>query len=294
MLHSSSVSARTLAGVVVTALALLSSTAAAGTVVPMDLQTLSDHAAQVIIGRVTDVRSYRADDPPRIESEVTFEQVEYLKGGTRESAPTFTLIVPGGTVGDMRMHVCCAASFSVGDKWVLFLLPTYRTFPVVGLYQGAFLVLPDAQAVERVYRVRHGTAQAVVGFDTDGFVQFARAQPGTTPSPLHDRLVSESNVRVRTPAGPEQAVDAMSLENFLDRIRPVLANSRDHRLLQPAGRPLAAPLHAKPLVPVGLEPVDADSTPEAQPPSTSCRTVKRPQATPSVGHQSHTRGGLRR
>ncbi|UCG16070.1 MAG: hypothetical protein JSV19_12325 [Phycisphaerales bacterium] len=291
MPHKSSVSARTLAGVVATALALLGPATADGTVVPMDLQTLSDHAGQVIVGRVTDVRSYRADDPPGIASQVTFEQVEYLKGAMRESASTFTLTVPGGTVGDTRVHVCCAASFSVGDKWVLFLLPTYRTFPVVGLYQGAFLILPDAQGVERVYRFRHGTARAVVAFDADGFAQVASGRSGAASALLQDRLIGESNVRVRPADETGQSADAMSLEDFLDRIRPVLAESRDHRLLQSAGRPVADRLRAKPLVPAPLERGDAASKPESQPMPRSCRDAKRPQDAPSVERRSHIRGG---
>ena len=215
------------------AFALLASTAAAGTVVPMNLETLADHAGQVLVGRVVSVRSYWADHGQRIESEVIFEQVEYLKGALRDSTPTFSLVVPGGTIGETQMRVCCAPQFAAGDKWVLFLLPTYRTFPVVGLYQGAFLVRPDADGVERVYQVRHRTAEPVVGLDSEGFIRAADRRR----SPAHEHLVGATNAVLKIEPGRTGVVEAMSYEDIIARIRSTVAHSKNHHLAKPAGRP---------------------------------------------------------
>ncbi|MFQ5496104.1 MAG: hypothetical protein ACE5EX_12070, partial [Phycisphaerae bacterium] len=132
-------------------LGLLSRPARATTVVPMTLATIADHAGQVILADITVVRSAWADNPRRIETTITLSPVEYLKGapGTA-SASTFTLIVPGGTVGDTQMRITGAPDFRVGDRWMLCLLPTYKTHPVVGVSRGAFKIVSDDRGVQRV------------------------------------------------------------------------------------------------------------------------------------------------
>ncbi|MCP4593008.1 MAG: hypothetical protein GY842_19925 [bacterium] len=205
--------------------------AAASTVVPMGLPVLSDHSAQVFVGKVSAVRSYWAEGPRRIESEVTFDQVSYLKGALADAGSDFALTVPGGTVGEMQMQVCCTPSFRVGDKWVLFLLPEYRTFPVVGLYQGAFLVRPDDTGAERVYRRRHERLEPVVGFDAEGVTLVGGGRSGS----VHEHLAGAHHARVAE-VQPRLGDDALTLDEFLARVRPVLAESRAHALTEPAGR----------------------------------------------------------
>ena len=228
-------------------LALVASTATAGTVVPMNLEALADHAGQVLVGRVMSVRSYWVDSGApgrRIESEVIFEQVEYFKGALGDSTPTFALVVPGGTIGETRMRVCSAPRFAAGDKWVLFLLPTYRTFPVVGLYQGAFLVRTDANGVERVYQVRHETPARVVGFDPEGFIQVA-GRRRTSP---HEHLVGADNAVLKAEAERTGAAEAVSYQDFVTRVRSAVTHSRDHHLDEPAGRPERVHHRGEPLL----------------------------------------------
>lgn len=207
-------------------------TAQASTVVPMTVETLADHAGQVIVGTVASVRSYWADNPRRIESEVTFEQVEYLKGILPDAADEFTLIVPGGTVGEVRMALCCAPQFNVNEKWVLFLLPSYKTFPVVGLYQGSFLVQADADGIERISHRRHGALEPVTAVGADGYLQHS-VRHGSS---AHAHLQAAHNIRLKDdPAGAQNAA-ALTYAEFVDLLRPVLAASRDHELTQPAGQ----------------------------------------------------------
>ncbi len=252
--------------------------APASTVVPMNSATMADHAGQVIVGRVAAIRSYWLDDPRRIESEITFEQVEYLKGRLHDSTPTFVLRVPGGTVGDTHMYVCCSPDFAVGDKWVLFLLPSYNTYPVVGLYQGSFLVEADAAGIERVYSCRHQTKQPIAGFDGDGFVE-VRGEKAWMRSTIHDRLRETTNARVRSDAPDASPREAMTLDAFLSEIRPVLAASRSHDLTRAAGQPDTVHRTARPLVPAGKmadRPADDKATLRGQAPVAPSFTPRRP------------------
>ncbi len=221
-------------------LMLFATPAQASSVVPMTLTTMSDHAGQVIVGEVTQRRSYWAENPRRIETEVTFENVEYLKGALPDSSPVFKLVVPGGKVGTMQMRVCCAPIFAQGEKWVLFLLPTYKTFPVAGLHQGAYRIYRDEEGKERV-----GNAFniPVDGVDADGFVRSAGKRAW---NPHHQHLRAEHQVRVkefvshsgepREPGEPAEPGEGMAYEAFLYTIRPLLACSKDHHLTEPAGR----------------------------------------------------------
>lgn len=157
--------------------ALCASVSFASSVVPMTVATMADHAGQVITGDVAGTRSYWADEPRRIETEVTFTGVGYLKGAPANADGTFTLRVPGGTIGDLRMRVEGTPEFVVGETWVLFLLPTYRVFPVVGLDQGAYRVVRSADGVDRVYR----GGRAVHGPDAEAAVSYDRFVKQITP-----------------------------------------------------------------------------------------------------------------
>ena len=232
---------KALIAAVVVSLALWTS-AEASSVMPMALDTLADHSGQVIVGTVTTVRSYWADNPRRIESEITLAEVEYLKGKLPDSRDTFSFIVPGGEVGEIRMTICCAPEFHVGERWILFLLPAYRTFPVVGLYQGAFLIQPDADGIERVVYRRHGQAEPIVGINAGGFVQ----QQSRRYTRADDHLLAARNVRLLTPTNATEQ-QALTYEEFVAQLEPVLEASRDHQLTEPAGRRILVQYRGVPL-----------------------------------------------
>lgn len=220
---------------------LAGSSAVASTVVPMNASTLAGHAGQVIVGEVASVRSYWADAPRRIETRVFFEKVTYLKGRLADSTERFSLVVPGGTVGEMRMRVCGAPEFRPGERHVLFLLPSYKTFPTVGLWQGAFRLIPDADGVGRVYQ----QGVAVTGFDAEGFVRFAS---GARPS-AHEHLIAGDRARLAAPLpSPATAsAEAMRYEDLAAYLKPILEASRDHKLTEPAGKRVRVELRPVPL-----------------------------------------------
>ncbi len=215
--------------------------ATASTVVPMNLRTLADYAGQVIEGEVASIRSYPVAGPSLIETEVVFSHVQFLKGRLADSGSTFRLIVPGGTVGVRTMRICCAPTFQPGQRRILFLLPGYRTFPTVGLAQGAFEIVTDAGGVDRVYQ--YGGAP-VLGFDTDGF---ARVGTGGARS-AHPHIVGSDHARLRMAAPEARPSKAITITDFLAVLQPILDASRDHALTAPAGRRIVTPK-----TPVGLK-----------------------------------------
>lgn len=214
----------------------------ASTVEAMSLGTLADLSGQVLIGEIASVRSFWAENPRRIETEITFRNVTFLKGRLTDSGDTFSLIVPGGTVGDTSMRICCAPQFKTGTRHLLFLLPTYKTFPTAGLDQGAFEIVRDSAGVDRVYQ---GALRPVTGIDNDGFVLLGGARR-VDPH----RHLAEANGAViraidRTQAGESAA--GMSLADFIACVQPILNASREHRLTEPAGRRELVELRAVPL-----------------------------------------------
>jgi hypothetical protein len=205
----------------------------------MDLPTMADHAGQVIVGTVDGVRSYWAGEPRRIESEITLKDVRYLKGAWDGAGETFTLVVPGGTMGDITARLADAPVLKAGETWVLFVLPTCKTHPVVGLHQGAFRVVRGADGVERV---QTAGGRAIVDMDAAGRVETVRP----ARRDVRAQLVAEHGVRVRPPTATE-ARAGMELDAFVARLRPTLAGSRDHGLAGPAGKRVAGARRAVPL-----------------------------------------------
>ncbi|HWL95537.1 MAG TPA: hypothetical protein VNT79_18610 [Phycisphaerae bacterium] len=225
-------------------LASMSDPAAASTVVAMNLLTLADHAGQVVIGDVQSVRSYWAEKPRRIETEVVFSNVTYLKGAIPSADKHFSLVLPGGQIGSLQMRLCCAPEFKVGQRRLLFLLPTYKTFPTVGLDQGAFEIIRDAQGVDRVH---YSKSNPVTRIDDEKFVITERRPT----SAVHGHLVHAHNAVVRDANGPPDAaqasVEGLSLQEFLQILQPILDASRDFKLTEPAGRRVLIDYQAVPL-----------------------------------------------
>lgn len=219
--------------------------APASTIAPMTTAQMADYAAQVVTGRVSSVRSYWADRPRRIESEVTLDTVTYLKGAPRQASTTYRLIVPGGKIGEKQMRLCCAPQFKVGQQWLLFVLPEYKTFPVVGLYRGAFRMTQDA---EGVVRVLSSDGSAVTGIDNAGFIRIA----GGELDP-HSRLRGAAGADLRIGVAADLQSMPISLQDFLAELQPILDASRNHGLTGPAGRRIPTVY-----TPIGLSPSAID------------------------------------
>jgi hypothetical protein len=116
--------------------------AQATTIVPADLRELSRDAVAIARGRVADVRSQWTEDRGTVETIVTLEVEDYLKGSL---GSTVRFRVPGGELGRYRTIVVGAPDFAVDQRVVVFLGAHGPTVPhIVGFNQGVFRVVRAA------------------------------------------------------------------------------------------------------------------------------------------------------
>ena len=107
--------------------------------VPIEFRELVTISDVIVHGRVTDARGEWTEGRRSVETLITVNASEYLKG---DLGATFTIHVPGGQLGRYRTVFVGAPEFRAGDEIVLFL----RANRIIGLSQGAFRVIPDAQS----------------------------------------------------------------------------------------------------------------------------------------------------
>ncbi len=132
---------------------LLATPAHSLTVVPRSFDELVQRADTVMVGTVQDVHSEFADNglDQNILSFVSFIELQIIKG----QIPTqkYTLQVPGGVVGRFAQNYPGIPQFQAGQRYVVFIRGNHRDFfPVVGINQGVFRVLTDAQGRQVVVR----------------------------------------------------------------------------------------------------------------------------------------------
>jgi hypothetical protein len=109
--------------------------------VPIEFRELVTSAPVIVHGRVVDVHAEWIEGRRSIETLVTIEASEYLKG---DLGGRVTIRVPGGRLGRYRTIFIGAPSFQEGDEVVLFLRTAGRAVPwILGLSQGAFRIVAD-------------------------------------------------------------------------------------------------------------------------------------------------------
>lgn len=251
--------------------ALLSATApraGATTIEPMSLVTAADYAAQVIDARVLETKARWVENPRRIETVLTLVDVTYLKGESGTESKTFELVVPGGTMGSIRMRIAGAPELRPGDRWILFLLPSYKTHPVVGLTRGAFRI---DESTPSTTRVLDASGHGVVAVRRDGTIDVT----GEPRTPLEQRLKGADGVRILNP--PHRSKRTMTVGEFVAALRPLLAVSRGHHASQPAGQPNPSVLR-----PTTLRPSQRQrrNTTTREPKALHARTITRTPAGP--------------
>jgi hypothetical protein len=127
-----------------TALLFLSAALHATVIIPIEFRELVAIAPVIVHGQVVDVRSDFVDGRRSVETFVTVEATEYLKGNLGDR---LTFKVPGGQLGRYRTVFIGAPEFQQGDEVVLFLKSVGPSYPsIIGLSQGAFRVVTDARS----------------------------------------------------------------------------------------------------------------------------------------------------
>ncbi len=140
-------------------------------VVPAEFSEMVAASQTIVQGRIVDVRSYETAGRRTIESLVTVQVVDAIKG---QPGATAYFKLPGGQVGRYRRVVVGAPQFAPGDEVVLFLKGSAPAVPMpFGLTQG-------------VYRIsRDGSGRAVVAPSvTDGSGRIVRGDPARSPLEL--------------------------------------------------------------------------------------------------------------
>ncbi len=133
-------------------LVLAIASADAVTLARLSFAQLTADADVVVYGRVSGVRGQWTADRHGIESLVTVEAYDYLKGRYGE---TVMFKTPGGQVGDTMNVWPGAPTFRAGDLVVVFLASRGPTIPsLVGLTQGVLRVSVDARSGELLARPR--------------------------------------------------------------------------------------------------------------------------------------------
>jgi hypothetical protein len=130
--------------IVLVAAMLWPARAAAVLVVPMTFEQLVDEAAAVVFARVADVRGQWTADRQSIDSLITLDALEYLKGDLGSSV---AMRLPGGEAGGRIQVMPGAPVLRRGELVVVFLKargPALLT--TLGLGQGVFRVTRDARS----------------------------------------------------------------------------------------------------------------------------------------------------
>jgi hypothetical protein len=148
--------------------ALLAATpVSATTVVPADFTQMARESELIVRGTVTHVESQIAASGRAIESLVTLQVADTIKGTV---AAQTVFRVPGGKVGRYRRVMVGAPEFAAGDEVILFLKGRAPTIAMpYGLSQG-------------VYRIaRHGATAVVTPAVVTGAGRVVRGDPARRP-----------------------------------------------------------------------------------------------------------------
>jgi hypothetical protein len=144
---------------------------------PIEFRELVATAPVIVHGQVVDVHSEWVDGRRAVETFVTVEAAEYLKGNLGEHV---TFKVPGGQLGRYRTVLVGAPAFQPGDEVVLFLKTDGPSFPfIVGLSQGVFRIVTDTQSGRRVV-----APSAVLGVNGADAVRVVRGDPARKAVPV--------------------------------------------------------------------------------------------------------------
>ncbi len=131
----------------------LARVALATTLVRLSLEQLSQASAAIVRGRVVSQVSGWNPEHTRISTFTTIAVENTLRGAL---PPVFVIEQPGGTVGNLHVHVAATVHFYPQTSYLLFLEPSQRDsskYLVVGMLQGAYRIFRDAATgEERVIR----------------------------------------------------------------------------------------------------------------------------------------------
>jgi hypothetical protein len=122
---------------------------------PADVESLTAASDAVVHGKVLSASSHWGKAGGQIFTAVTLKAIETWKGDARDE---ITVVVPGGSVGDLSQTVSGAAEFSAGEEVVVFLQEKGPAgiYSVERLALGKFAVGAPPGLPKRAIRDRKG------------------------------------------------------------------------------------------------------------------------------------------
>ena len=143
-LHSAGRSAKAVLAIAL--VAALSARAHATVLIAADLGELSRDAIAIARGHVVALTPQWTDGRRSIETLVTLEVEEYLKGAL---GSTVQFRVPGGDFGRLRSITVGAPEFQLDERVIIFLGARGPSVPyVLGLNQGVFRIVASADGAD--------------------------------------------------------------------------------------------------------------------------------------------------
>lgn len=130
----------------------------ASLVLALELPAMTAAADAIVVAKVAATRSWKAQNEKTIFTEIKLEVAETWKGISLAGTRTITIVQPGGTVGDLEMHVHGLPRFSQGEDAVLFLNARDPQRPGLG-----FILTALGQGRRRLFRDGEGRVMAAPG-----------------------------------------------------------------------------------------------------------------------------------
>ncbi|MFB6350998.1 MAG: hypothetical protein ABEK29_04305 [Bradymonadaceae bacterium] len=201
------------------------SSAAATTALKLDLQSLVANSNAIVLGDVTDVRSFKKDG--RIYTDTTVRVDEAWKG---DATDTVTIRHPGGRIGDTVTRVFGLPGFEPDERVVVFLRrarasssegePQASHFTVTGLRQGKFRVTLGPDKSTEFVVPRLGDIQLLEPKD-DQLFKNKKTSDGTDSPTRKLKKLDAGKLETADPAPIHEKV--LTLEDFRERVRRAVA-----------------------------------------------------------------------
>ena len=190
----------------------------------MSMREIADLSSQVCWATIESSTPRWSEGRRAVETVFHVVDAEFMKG----SGPrAFDWVVPGGTIDGITMSIAGAPTFAVGERWMLCLLPSWKTHPCAGIWQGAFRVEESTRGP-----IVRGASGVVTGLSADTSVTFLHTQAQHVCTVDACSTPHAANLALTLPNAP------ISLAEWNALLQPLLDASA--RVEQPVGSVVGA------------------------------------------------------
>ncbi len=159
-----------------------------------NLQTLTQRAEMIVVGRCTAIKSAWNGKRTLISTYVSYDVEETIKGGLRDQQIVVKAL--GGTVGSITQMIVDGPTFEVGEQVLLFLTASDEpaSFRIQGLRRGKLRIYSDSKTGERFLmrdasRIMHGAERRGVPLQGENSTAPSKAGQSPPSVPRKEALV---------------------------------------------------------------------------------------------------------